>query len=173
MFDYYQGAGTCPNCGVRRDCDGQTHFFDPYGTPRTFMPGTTDELEDSVERQASRRVWIHWFRVHERREPDRLTLLGSLEDIMFCRCETIVIPVLHFRFADGPPPTLTMLELELRDARSPNVADGVDFADGERLTWHDPRRDDAPLEELAAAPLEEKLVRLRAALAARIAELWP
>jgi hypothetical protein len=175
MFDMYQGKSACPSCGAEWDCDGQTKFFDPYEpfVGRCFSPGTTDLLEDSLERQASRQVWMSWFRVNERSEPDRLTLLGSLEDVMQCRCGTIVLPVLHFRFADGPPPTMTMLRLELRDARSPDIAAGVDFADSERLLWGDPRTDDAPLEHLAAAPLAEKVSRLRAAIAARIAEIWP
>ena len=70
MFDMYQGRASCPNCGALWDCSGQTKFFDPHWPfgARNFSPGTTDELAYSLERPMSRRVWIEWFRVHERRK---------------------------------------------------------------------------------------------------------
>lgn len=166
-FDSYEAEVACPSCGDVYWIDGQTKFFDPdYHDARTFRPGVPRPASFTAADLATL-ASDGWWRLREPTgEAARFTLLADFDDLFACDCGFAFAVLLHFELAPG---TVTMQQIELLDARRQDLADHVDFVEGDRLWPGELGGFRRALAELEARPFAERAAVLRAWLDERFA----
>jgi hypothetical protein len=171
-FDEYGASARCPRCDAVHHVSGQTKAFDPdfyeYHA-RAFVPGRTQPVGYTPSDMLRAPTWDdQWWRVRERPEPGRLTLLADIDDMFGCSCGQPLAPLLRFRLDDAAR-TVTLEEIVLLDAIEGDLAAEVDLADGDRaVPWRQSFATFAEdLRALASSPEAVRVERLRAMVTER------
>lgn len=163
-FDTYNAVVRCPSCATVYWIDGQTKFFDPdYDTQAWFRPGLSYPIEIDAAGLADTLWELEWLRVRDPVALDRVDLLLDFDELIRCECDFALAIVLRFALAAG---TATLTEVQVLDARRPDLAEHVDFIN--LVTYGDlPQLDREGREALAAEPVATRAAHLARCIAGR------